>query len=92
MRFCIPNDGKKITTYTAAYWLHQTQGSIGGNCRINSISPLFQNINGYLGGKWLAGGGHSVLRDDLGPGGEVASRDPVGGVGAGGEGGEGQGR
>ena len=72
-----PDNREQVAANPVAGRLHQSEGRIGRDGRIDGISPGLEHIETDLCSEGLAGGNHAILSYDLGTGGEGATGDAI---------------
>ena len=77
LRLAIPHNGEQVPADATAGGFHQAQGRVGRYGRVDGVTPLFQDIQGDLGGQGVACGCYPMLGNHFGPGGEGAAGDTV---------------
>jgi hypothetical protein len=73
-----PDDREEVAADAVAGGFHEAERGVGRDGRIHGRAAGFQHVEGDLRGQRVRGGGHAVLGDDLGAGGEGATVDAVG--------------
>jgi hypothetical protein len=75
----IPDDCEQIAADAATRRLHQTEDRVRGDRGVYRRAALLQNVDGGLRGQWLAGAGHSMLRNHFRAGREAFPNRTVAG-------------